>query len=170
MHPAGDKEAVDKAFGEADHVVSQEFVINRITANSMEGRGCIAEYDKYEDRYILNAGAQGPHTMRQILAMTLGVNPDKIRIIAEDMGGGFGTRELYSDGEEKLFTPDLKFYRRIGDYADQPYSVKGEKLTEEEYKKHREEVFPNEADFAALKDIFKDNNWIEDKNATARAQ
>ena len=78
--------------------------------------------------------------------------------------------KLIPGDQEKLFIPDLKFYRRIGDYAGQPYSVKGEKLTEEEYQKHREEVFPNEADFAVLNDIFKDNNWIEDKNAPAQAQ
>ena len=77
--------------------------------------------------------------------------------------------KLIPGDQEKLYTPDLKFYRRIGDYADQPYSVTGEKLTEEEFKKHREEVFPNEADFTALNDIFKDNNWIEDKNSTTHA-
>ena len=78
--------------------------------------------------------------------------------------------KLIPDDQEKLFAPDLKFYRRIGDYADTLYSVTGEKLTAEEYKKHMEEVFPDEKDFAVLNDIFKDKDWIVDKKSATRAQ
>ncbi len=74
------------------------------------------------------------------------------------------------EDQPKLYAPDLKFYRRIGDYVDQTYSVTGEKLTPEEHKKHLAEMHPSDADRALLKDIFKDSDWIVDKNATTHAR
>lgn len=78
--------------------------------------------------------------------------------------------KLIPEDQPKLEVPDLTFNRRIGDFAGQTYSITGEKLTEEEYKKHLEEVLPTEADKAVLSDIFKENDWIEEKKSTTRAQ
>ena len=67
------------------------------------------------------------------------------------------------EGQPQLYVPDIKFHRAIGRWANQPYSVKGELLSEEEYKKHLNEVLPNEKDLALVADIFKDPSWIEEK-------
>lgn len=66
-------------------------------------------------------------------------------------------------GEQKLYMPDEKFHRAIGRYANQPWSVKGEKLTEEQGQQHLKENLPSEADYKLLAGIFKDPNWIADK-------
>jgi len=67
------------------------------------------------------------------------------------------------EGQPKLTMPDIKFHRGIGRYANQPYSVTGELLSEEAYKQHLTQVLPTAQDYATLADIFKDPSWIEDK-------
>lgn len=66
-------------------------------------------------------------------------------------------------GEVKLKMPHEKFHRAIGRYANQPFSVTGEELTPEQYQQHLKETLPTEADYALLKDIFKDPEWIADR-------
>jgi benzoyl-CoA 2,3-dioxygenase component B len=77
--------------------------------------------------------------------------------------------KLIPDDQLKLYVPDLKFNRRIGTYANQPYSVTGECLTEETHKKHREEVLPGEEDTAQLAQIFEEGGWVEEKKSATRA-
>ena len=60
-HTAGDKAAIAQALGTAAHVIRHRMVINRLTTNSMEPRGCLAEYDAREGRYTLRCTVQGPH-------------------------------------------------------------------------------------------------------------
>lgn len=67
------------------------------------------------------------------------------------------------EGQPKLTMPDIKFHRGIGRYANQPYSVTGELLSEEAYKQHLTQVLPTAQDYATLAGIFKDPSWIEDK-------
>src|SRR5207302_11504859 len=67
-HAAGDKAAVAKALGGAAHVIRHRMVINRLTTNSMEPRGCIAEYAAREARYTLRCTVQGPHMVRRAMA------------------------------------------------------------------------------------------------------
>lgn len=67
------------------------------------------------------------------------------------------------DGQPKLTMPDIKFHRGIGRWANQPYSVTGELLSEEAYKQHLTQVLPTAQDYATLAEIFKDPSWIEDK-------
>jgi len=78
--------------------------------------------------------------------------------------------KLIPDDQPKLFAPDLKFNRRIGDHRNQLYSVSGELLSEEKYKQHLEEVLPGEDDVALLAQIFEEGKWVEEKKATTRAQ
>jgi hypothetical protein len=66
-------------------------------------------------------------------------------------------------GEEKLFMPDEKFHRAIGRYADMPYDVKGNLLTEEEFPAYIKSVLPSEQDYKQLGDIFKDPTWIAER-------
>ncbi|HWM47002.1 MAG TPA: xanthine dehydrogenase family protein molybdopterin-binding subunit [Xanthobacteraceae bacterium] len=99
VHQAGDKAAVDAAFANAAHVTRHRMVINRITTNSMEPRGCIAEYDARDDRTTLRCTIQGPHIIRRTLAgEVLKVPENKVRIISENVGGGFGMKGgLYNE-------------------------------------------------------------------------
>jgi benzoyl-CoA 2,3-dioxygenase component B len=78
--------------------------------------------------------------------------------------------KLVPDGEPKLFVPNLKFNRRIGNYANQPYSVTGERLSPEDYEKHRAQVLPGEADLVLLKQIFEEGGWMAEKQATTHAR
>ncbi len=73
--------------------------------------------------------------------------------------------KMIPDDAEPFYVPEVKFNREIGTYAGKPYSVKGEMLTPEEYEKHLAEVLPGEADLAVLKDIFKENDWIVERDA-----
>jgi aerobic carbon-monoxide dehydrogenase large subunit len=92
-HAAGDKAAVGKALGAAAHVVRHRMVINRLTTNSMEPRGCLAEYATREARYTLRCTVQGPHMIRRVLAAEVfKLHETNFRVIAENVGGGFGMK------------------------------------------------------------------------------
>lgn len=78
--------------------------------------------------------------------------------------------KLIPDDQPKLFVPDLKFNRDIGTYANQPYSVTGERLSPEEYEKHKQEVLPSEDDVAQLQAIVREGGWVAPKKATTRAE
>jgi aerobic carbon-monoxide dehydrogenase large subunit len=92
-HAAGDMAAVGKALGAAAHVVRHRMVINRLTTNSMEPRGCLAEYATREARYTLRCTVQGPHMIRRVLAAEVFKLPEThFRVIAENVGGGFGMK------------------------------------------------------------------------------
>jgi len=92
-HVAGDKAAVAKSMIAAAHVIRHRMVINRLTANSIEPRGCIAEYADREARYTLRCTVQVPHMVRRIIATEVfGVAETRFRIVAENVGGGFGMK------------------------------------------------------------------------------
>src|SRR6516162_1208592 len=83
----GDKAATDAAIARADHVVRHRFVINRVTAASMEPRGCLGDYDATEDRYTIYTTLQRTHPFRSELAPILKVPESRIRVVAGDIGG-----------------------------------------------------------------------------------
>ena len=92
-HAAGDRAAVAKSLGAAAHVIRHRMVINRLTTNSMEPRGCIAEYAAREARYTLRCTVQGPHMIRRIIATEVfRLAETQFRIVAENVGGGFGMK------------------------------------------------------------------------------
>jgi carbon-monoxide dehydrogenase large subunit len=89
----GDKAATDAAFARADHVVKQRFVINRVTAASMEPRGSIGIYHPAEGRYTIHTTLQRTFSFREELARAvLKVPENKVRVIAGDIGGAFGMK------------------------------------------------------------------------------
>jgi carbon-monoxide dehydrogenase large subunit len=91
----GDKEAVDAIFAGAARVVSLPVTNNRVVANYMETRACFAEYDAAADKYTLTMGSQGVHGMRDILTeQMLKIEPEQLRVITPDVGGGFGTKNM----------------------------------------------------------------------------
>ena len=77
----------------ASHIVRRRFVVNRVSANTMEPRGCIGHYDEKEDRYTLYVGLQNPHEVRRQLASDIFSLPEtSFRIVPGDIGGSFGMR------------------------------------------------------------------------------
>jgi carbon-monoxide dehydrogenase large subunit len=88
----GDKAATDAAFAKADHVVKQKFVINRVTAATMEPRGAVGDYNAADGRYTIYTAIQRPHPTRADFARLMKVPESKIRIVTNDTGGSFGMK------------------------------------------------------------------------------
>ncbi len=88
----GDRAAADAAFAKADHVVRHRFVINRVTAATMEPRGCLGDYNAAEGRYTIYTTLQRVHPFRSELAPILKVPESRIRVVAGDIGGSFGMK------------------------------------------------------------------------------
>ena len=90
---SGDKAAADAALARAARVVKRRYVITRVHAQYMEPRGALGVYDPGEERYTLHADVQYPHRVRNALASNiLRVPEHQVRVIAGDVGGGFGTK------------------------------------------------------------------------------
>jgi len=83
---------VDAAFSRAAHVARVELANNRIAPVFLEPRSAIAEFDASADRWTMRVGCQSAHGMRAVLAHVLGTEPERIRVIVPDTGGGFGAR------------------------------------------------------------------------------
>jgi carbon-monoxide dehydrogenase large subunit len=93
LFESGNKPAAEAALAKAAHIVKRRYVISRVYAHFMEPRGAIGLWDPGEDRYTLYADVQYPHRVRQALATRIFKIPEsRIRVIAGDVGGGFGTK------------------------------------------------------------------------------
>jgi carbon-monoxide dehydrogenase large subunit len=93
FYEAGDKVATDAAFESADHVVEQDMVINRVTANAMENRAVIGDWDKGTGRITIRCGFQRPWLFRKSLAeQSFHVPETQIRLVTDDIGGSYGLR------------------------------------------------------------------------------
>ena len=89
----GNKAATDEAIKGAAKVIKRRYVITRVHAQYMEPRGTLGVYDPGEDRLTLYADVQYPHRVRNMLAQNVFKVPEsKMRVIAGDVGGGFGTK------------------------------------------------------------------------------
>jgi carbon-monoxide dehydrogenase large subunit len=96
-HEIGDKEKVDAAFDQADHVVNLQLRINRVSPNTMETKGCIGTYDYREERYTIYAGVQQPHTLRHALATDVfRISETQMRVTSGNVGGSFGLKGGFS--------------------------------------------------------------------------
>jgi carbon-monoxide dehydrogenase large subunit len=93
LFESGDKATTDAAFAKAHRVVRRRYVITRVHAQYMEPRGALGVWDPGEERYTLYADVQYPHRVRNALANNIFKVPEhSIRVIAGDVGGGFGTK------------------------------------------------------------------------------
>src|SRR5688572_696273 len=98
----GDKGATDAAFAKAAHVTKLDFVNNRLIPNAIEPRACNAAYSRHDDSYTLYVTSQNPHVERLLMtAFVLGLPEHKVRVIAPDVGGGFGSK-IYLYAEETV--------------------------------------------------------------------
>jgi carbon-monoxide dehydrogenase large subunit len=88
----GDKAATDAAFARAAHVTRHRFVINRVTAATIEPRGAVGDYNATDGRYTIYTPIQRPHPTRTDLAKVLKVPESKVRIVTGDTGGSFGMK------------------------------------------------------------------------------
>jgi carbon-monoxide dehydrogenase large subunit len=88
----GNREATDKAFATADHVLKKDFFIGRVTGVPLEPRAAVADVDAATGRYTLYAGSGGAVRQKRELSIILGIPPAQLRVLSYDVGGNFGTR------------------------------------------------------------------------------
>ena len=94
----GNVDAVEPAFAKAAHVTKLELFNNRLNAFTMEPRGCLAEYDTGTERYTIYSSTQNPHGLRHGLSHLMHLPEAAFRVIAKDVGGGFGKKgNLYPE-------------------------------------------------------------------------
>jgi carbon-monoxide dehydrogenase large subunit len=100
----GDKDATEAAFAAAHKVARLELVNNRLIPNAMEPRAAVGEYDPMSGEYTLYTTSQNPHVIRLLMgAFVLHIPEHKLRIVAPDVGGGFGSK-IYHYAEEAIVT------------------------------------------------------------------
>ncbi|MDN5925663.1 MAG: xanthine dehydrogenase family protein molybdopterin-binding subunit [Hyphomicrobiales bacterium] len=96
----GDAKATDEAIAKAAHVTKVHIVNNRLIPNAMEPRAALGHYNKAEDHYTCWTTSQNPHVARLVMSAFYNVAPEnKLRVIAPDVGGGFGSK-IYIYPEE----------------------------------------------------------------------
>jgi len=95
----GDERETTATFSEADRVVDVDLVNNRLIPNALEPRAAVAAYDAGDERLTVTLTSQSPHGHRGKLATTLGLPERDIRVIAPDVGGGFGHKGHHHPGE-----------------------------------------------------------------------
>ncbi|WP_295518845.1 xanthine dehydrogenase family protein molybdopterin-binding subunit [Limnohabitans sp. Rim8] len=100
----GDKAVVDATFANAAHVTKLDLVNNRLAPNPMEPRAAIGHYNRAGDDYTLYVSNQNPHVERLLMtAFVMGLPEHKVRVIAPDVGGGFGAK-IYLYAEDVCLT------------------------------------------------------------------
>ena len=110
----GNKDAVDAAFAKAAHVTKLDFVNNRLIPNAMEPRAANAHYTKHDESYTLYVANQNPHVERLLMsAFVLGLPESKVRVIAPDVGGGFGSKIFLYPEETALVWASKRVGRPI---------------------------------------------------------
>ena len=95
----GDAKAVDAAFKSASHITKLDIINNRLVPNAIEPRAAIGEYDSGTGAFTLWNTSQNPHVARLVISAFVGMAPEhKLRVIAPDVGGGFGSKIfIYSE-------------------------------------------------------------------------
>ncbi|MDQ0394004.1 xanthine dehydrogenase family protein molybdopterin-binding subunit [Labrys monachus] len=107
----GEQAPCDAAFAAAKHITRLDIVNNRLIPNAIEPRAAVGEYDSGTESYTLYTTSQNPHVARLVLSAFIGIAPEhKLRVIAPDVGGGFGSK-IFIYAEE---TVCVWAARRIG--------------------------------------------------------
>ena len=110
----GEESSTNQAFDEAVHIVSLELINNKLIVNSMEPRGAIAEFDSATGKATLHSCTQGGWLLKdQIANHTLKTEPDNVRVITPDVGGGFGMKSFYYPEQALAVWSSKKFGRPV---------------------------------------------------------
>lgn len=110
----GDRAATDAAFAKAAHVTTLHFTNNRLIPNAIEPRAALASYQRADDSYTLYVANQNPHVERLLMAaFVLGIPEHKLRVIAPDVGGGFGSKIFLYAEETALVWASKRLNRPI---------------------------------------------------------
>jgi carbon-monoxide dehydrogenase large subunit len=100
----GDKAAMEAAFARAARIVTLDLTNNRLVPNAMEPRAALGDYDPTTGDHTLYTTSQNPHVIRLLMgAFVLGLPEHKLRVVAPDVGGGFGSK-IYHYAEEAIVT------------------------------------------------------------------
>ena len=108
--PSGDLEAVRAA---ATHTVRRRLRMGRHAGVPMEARGVLAHYDRRLDELVVYSSTQFPHVIRTILAQSLGIAESRLRVVAPDVGGGFGVKNNFNPEELAIAALSLKIGRPV---------------------------------------------------------
>ena len=115
----GDKQETDKAFAGAAHTVRIRIVNPRAVANYMEPRSAVGEYDAKSGRFTLNAGSQGVHILQGLIAnQILKIETANLRVVTQDVGGGFGTKNMLYREDPLVLEAARRLGRSVGWLAD----------------------------------------------------
>ena len=95
----GDRQKVKEAFDKADKIIKLDIINNRLIPNAMEPRACVIDYNTASEEITCYTTSQNPHLSRLIMSAFGGVAPEnKLRVVAPDVGGGFGSKiNLYNE-------------------------------------------------------------------------
>jgi aerobic carbon-monoxide dehydrogenase large subunit len=147
----GDKAAVDAAFKTAAKIAKVDLVNNRLIPNAMEPRAAIGEYDINSGLHTLYTTSQNPHVIRLLMgAFVLGIPENKLRVVAPDVGGGFGSKISHYAEEAIVTWASAKIARPIKWTADRSESF----LTDahgRDHVTHAELALDGNGKFLALK-------------------
>ncbi|MFC3477680.1 aerobic carbon-monoxide dehydrogenase large subunit [Halobacterium litoreum] len=89
---AGDEEATEQAFADADVTVEQDMYYQRLHPAPIETCGCVADWDEDDEQMTVHMTSQAPHAHRTLFSMVSGIPEHKVRIVSPDVGGGFGNK------------------------------------------------------------------------------
>src|SRR4029450_1155117 len=93
-----DDTAVNKAFADAEVVISQRMLNHRLAPSAMEPRGVVAHYEPGKGTMTIWSSTQNPHILRTMIAAMNGMGQDQVRAIAPEVGGGFGAKiNIYAE-------------------------------------------------------------------------
>ncbi len=90
---------VDGAFARAAHVVAEQFLVHKGGGHSIEPRGLVARWDPAEQHLTVWDGTQMPHRNKVVLVQMLGLSESQVRVMAPDVGGGFGPKAVFHPEE-----------------------------------------------------------------------
>ena len=125
-------EATEQAFKEADVVVKERILQQRLSANPMESRVVMAEYDPYDKRLTMWMSTQNPHWIRLFVAGALGMGEHSVRVVSLDVGGGFGSKispyaeDFLVPAAAKLLDRPVKFTETRTEAMQNAYAGRGQ--------------------------------------------
>src|SRR5580693_1437184 len=108
-----DDDGLPVIFAEAALTVAATFASARVAALPLEGRACLAEWDDRDDQLVVHISTQVPHQVRSGVAQALGVPERQIRVIAPDVGGGFGLKCVVGREEVAVAAAALRLSRPV---------------------------------------------------------